>query len=336
VISQSFHRSSEARSGDLQSDDVYKDWLAVRWPYPTVVQAAGNYFVGDDDGIGPPASEYVNHKTFNGLVVGNHDDTATAMSGDSVFRNPTSPRHDRELPEISANGTEVTTVGLTMSGTSMAAPAVAGCVALLQEADPVLQSWPEACRAIVLAGAQRLPDNRTWFGDLQDGVDAVQGAGAIDVRSSLDIVRARQLPNNAAARCGWDAGTLDGTNVGSDGITTFRYTVIAPGLMYQPYLKVALAWDSNVRTSNVDRPLTAFQDVDLDLLVHDQTGAVVAQSASYDNTYEIAELRCRPGRTFTITIHRYDGDRPVYYSVAWIVSSRPVFVRPVDGVRPGG
>ena len=51
------------------------------------------------------------------------------MASAPVFRNP-SPRHgDRELPEIAANGTGVTAVGLTMSGTSIAAPAVAGAAA---------------------------------------------------------------------------------------------------------------------------------------------------------------------------------------------------------------
>jgi hypothetical protein len=45
------------------------------------------------------------------------------MSGSSVFRNPSSLHGDRELPELCANGTGVTGVGLTMSGTSFAAPA---------------------------------------------------------------------------------------------------------------------------------------------------------------------------------------------------------------------
>jgi subtilisin family serine protease len=100
------------------------------------VQGAGNYWSTDPDGIMPPESEFVNHKTYNGLTVGNHDDLNSAMSGDSVFRNPTTVRGDRELPEVAANGSSVTAVGLTMSGTSMAAPAAAGCVALLRRPTP--------------------------------------------------------------------------------------------------------------------------------------------------------------------------------------------------------
>ena len=48
------------------------------------------------------------------------------MAGDSVFRNHVLDHGDRELPEMAANGTGVTAVGLTKSGTSMAAPAAAG------------------------------------------------------------------------------------------------------------------------------------------------------------------------------------------------------------------
>ena len=100
MISQSFHRNSEPGGSGLQSDDVLKDWLALRWPYPTIVQAAGNFWLGDADGISPPEDEFVNHKGFNSLAVGNHDDTAGAMSGNSVFRNPTTTHGDRELPEM--------------------------------------------------------------------------------------------------------------------------------------------------------------------------------------------------------------------------------------------
>ena len=92
VISQSFHRDSEPESGSMSFDDIYKDWLALQWPYPTICQAAGNYWKGDPDDIDPPESEYVNHKGYNSLGVGNHNDTASAMSGDSVFRNPISRR----------------------------------------------------------------------------------------------------------------------------------------------------------------------------------------------------------------------------------------------------
>ena len=58
------------------------------------------------------------------------------MVGSSSFVNPISPHMDRELHEITANGDDVFAVGGGMGGTSFAAPAVAGTVAIMQEADP--------------------------------------------------------------------------------------------------------------------------------------------------------------------------------------------------------
>src|SRR6185295_795521 len=72
VISQSFHRNNEPGGSGLQTDDVLKDFMALRWPYPTIVQAAGNFFVGDDDNIIPIEDEFVNHKGYNSLAIGNH------------------------------------------------------------------------------------------------------------------------------------------------------------------------------------------------------------------------------------------------------------------------
>ena len=145
VISQSFHRPDEQTDSGLSFDDMYKDWLALHWPYPTILQAAGN----------GTSTEFVNHKGFNTFAVGSHNDTASAMASDSVFRNPASGHCDRESPEIAANGMSVTTVGLMFSGTSMAAPAAAGCTALMQQANGTLKSWPEGCRAILLAAASK-------------------------------------------------------------------------------------------------------------------------------------------------------------------------------------
>lgn len=76
AVNQSFHRSSEPGSGVLSSDDLYGDWLALHYPYPLIVHAAGNFWNGDPDKIFPPSSEYVNHKGYNTISVGNHNDDA--------------------------------------------------------------------------------------------------------------------------------------------------------------------------------------------------------------------------------------------------------------------
>jgi subtilase family protein len=319
VISQSFHRNSEQTSSGLSFDDMFKDNLALHWPYPTILHAAGNGAV----------TEFVNHKGFNTLAIGNHDDTASAMSSSSVFRNPASAHSDRELPELAANGTSVTTVGLTLSGTSMAAPAAAGCTALMQQASGTLKSWPEGCRAILLAGATRNVTGNTWWVDRVAGVDASDGSGAVDALESVRIARARSSRNNAGVRRGWDVGTLRSADIGRNGETTFSYKVTVPRFTFNARVKVALAWDSHASVTNFlfFQIATDVLELDLDLKVYDSSGALVGYSGSWDNSYEVAEFAARSGETYTIKIRRWSGTADVWYGLAWTVQGFS-FLRP--------
>ena len=323
VISQSFHRESEPESGSMSFDDIYKDWLVLQWPYPTICQAAGNYWLGDYDEIDPPESEYVNHKGYNSLAVGNHNDTAGAMSGDSVFRNPSTSHGDRELPEIAANGTGVTTVGLTKSGTSMASPAAAGCAAQIQSVDGTLKSWPEGCRAILLAGAKRNIAGQTWWRDVVADVDASDGAGAVDALEAVHIAKQRRSRNAAATGRGWDIGTLRSSDFGANKRTTFSYSVKLGNSFFSPrHVKVALAWDSKITMFpfGINLPIASTLTVDLDLQIFDSRGIQVGYSGSWDNSYEIAEFDGQPGETYTIKIRRWSGTDSVWYGIAWTVT----------------
>lgn len=326
VVSQSFHRGTEPGGAGLQSDDLLKDWLALRWPYPTIVQAAGNFWLGDPDGISPPESEFVNHKGFNSLAVGNHDDTAGAMSGDSVFRNPTTTHGDRELPELAANGTVVSANGQTMSGTSFAAPATAGVTALLQDVDGVLCSWPEGCRAILMAAAGRNIQGSTWWPDVVSRVDGRDGAGAVDAQAGVAIAQQRRFRDAPATRRGWDVGTISSGVIGPDRLATFRYHITVPNLIFFPTVKVALAWDSAV-TSSGDNATASTLTVDLDLLVRDSHGVQVAAAASWDNSYEVVEFSGRAGETYDIVIRRWSGVDSVWYGVAWNVTGISLFTQ---------
>jgi hypothetical protein len=311
VISQSFHRPAEQTSGALSHDDRYKDWLALQWPYPTIVEAAGN----------GPHGEFVNHKGYNRLTVGSHNDNASAMASTSVFRNPRSAHGDRELPEIAGNGIGVTVLGQTGSGTSFAAPAVAGVAACVQEAAPVLRSWPEGTRAVLMAGAWRNPHGRRWREDLIAGVDGRDGAGTADAKRSTTIAQSRQHPNRKGSRVGFDVGTLRSSDLDRSGRTTYRYRITTPRapFLIRPHVKVALAWDSKATRTDIlfwslyQSTLT----VDLDLEVRDLTGALVASSMSWDNSYEIAEFDARPGQSYDIRIRRWSGDDDVWFGIAW-------------------
>jgi len=319
VVSQSFHRSTEPGGSGLQSDDLLKDMLALRWPYPTILQAAGNFWVGDADGITPPEDEFVNHKGFNSIAVGNHDDTAGSMSSDSVFRNPSTTHGDRELPELAANGTSVSANGQNKSGTSFSAPATAGVTALLQDVDSVLCSWPEGCRAILMAAAGRNVRGNTWWQDVIGGVDARDGAGAVDAQSGVQIAQQRRFRGAPATRRGWDVGTLSSADFGQDRLATFRYHIAVPNLVFFPRVRVALAWDSAVTTSG-DNATASTLTVDFDLLVRDSHGLQVASAASWDNSYEVVDFAATAGETYDIVIRRWSGTDSVWFGVAWTVT----------------
>ncbi len=316
VINQSFHRDAEQTSDSLSFDDVYKDWLILRPPYPTIVQAAGNQ---------PNASsEYVNHKGFNSLAVANHNDSASGLAASSVFRNPASNHGDRELPEIAGNGTAVAAVGTSDSGTSFASPAVAGIAAVLQSESPVLRSWPEGCRALLLAGAYRNVTNSTWWQDVLAGVDASDGAGAVNALESYRIVQNRRSRNAAATRRGWDIGSLGDDDFGGDGYSNFVYKVVVPGWVAGPrHVKVALTWNSVVGELSIFGiriPLTSKLGQDLDLKVYDTGGRLVAHSQSWENSYEIVEFDGQRGAEYTIRVRRYSGSGSTWYGLAWTVT----------------
>jgi hypothetical protein len=329
VVNQSFHRSSEPGSDVLSSDDVYGDWLALHWPYPLIVHAAGNFWSGDPDDIDPPSSEYVNHKGYNTISVGNHNDNADAMAASSVFRNPTTPHGDRELPEISANGTAVTADSITMTGTSQASPAVAGVAALIQGTSATLKHWPEGCRAILLASATRNVQGRTWWQDVVVGVDAGDGAGAVNAAEAHSVALNRRWRNAPGTRRGWDVGLLSSSDFGANKLSTFEYQVSVPSTVFGPRnVKVALAWTSKV-WSFLGLLYTSDLTVDLDLKIFDEHGAQVGYSGSWDNSYEIAEFVGLPGKTYSIKIRRWSGTDSTWYGIAWTVTGGLAFPFPL-------
>ena len=310
VISQSFHLDDEPHDGTLSNSDVYKDYLVLHKPYPTILQAAGNYWKGDPDCVCPPSSEYVNHKGYNSLAVGSHNDDASNMANSSVFRNPISNHHDRELPEICANGTNVSAVGVTLSGTSFAAPAVAGITALIQQTKSTLKIWPEGCRAILLAGAKRNVVDNTWWQDIIGNKDASDGTGAVDALESVKIAKRRIYPNNAPRSTGWDVGTLS-SNKFVNRKSLFSYKIKIPRRVFGR-VKIALTWNSFVDAHHA----CSYLESDFDLIVYNNN-VQVASSVSWDNSYEIAEFDGAPGKTYTVKIIRWSGNKPTWYGIAW-------------------
>ena len=249
------------------------------------------------------------------------------MAADSDFENPTSAHGDRELPEIAANGTSVSANGQTMSGTSFAAPAVAGAAALIQSVNAVLKSWPEGCRAVLLASAGRNVAGSTWFIDVSGRHDGADGAGALDCQSVCQTAQSRQARNNAATARGWDIGSL--VTADFDATTkysSFRYNVRTPafGGTQVCTVQVVLAWDSIVAststTSVSNPPTTTTLTLDFDLFVYNSAGVQVAASASWDNSYEIVTFNAQPNTDYSIAVRRFSGTDNSWYGLAWVAN----------------
>ncbi len=321
VVNQSFHRGAEIGDG-LQNDDFYKDYKVLHYPWPTISHAAGNWCPSGSpcfEGGTSALNEFVNHKGYNTISVGNHNDTATVMSGSSVFVNPTSAHNDRELPEIAANGDSVTAVGLVMSGTSMASPAVVGSVALLQSAQSVLKIWPEGNRALLFAGALRnigshpgvtstgaavSTANGRWFADLSASRDGYDGAGALDALESYRIAQSRYNAGILTNR-GWDIGTMTAASFGPTNVFSKTYTFKAPVGATQA--RVALAWNSTATVTDAGATdlYASALGMDLDVRVYDAFGTQVARSTSWDNSYEVVDFVPKSGQTYTVKVNRF-------------------------------
>lgn len=337
AINQSFHRAAEIGDG-MQADDIYKDYKVLHYPWPTIVQAAGNWCAAGSpcfEGGVDVTSEFVNHKGYNSISIGNHNDTATSMSGSSCFVNPSSPRRDRELPELSANGTTVTADGIGMSGTSQASPAVTGSAALLQSAASVLRFWPEGVRALLFAGATtnvathagtlagggaaaNAPN--TWWTDVRNRRDAFDGAGALNVEESARIAANRWA--GFANQRGWDIGRMSPATFTRTNFFSREYQIHVPRTSDLRHIKVALAWNSTAtRSGNAAAIYASLLELDLDIRIYDSKGNQVASSLSWDNSYEIADFRGVAGETYTIKVHRWPSSSneaaSTWFGIAW-------------------
>ena len=128
-----------------------------------VVASSGNFSTFGNWNVVSPGTGY------NVLTVGGVNDRNTGGTGDDIlwygsngasYRDPDgtawNPHGDYNKPNLSAPAVSVRTANGTIGdGTSISSPIVAGIGAQIIARTPTLATWPEATRAILMAGANR-------------------------------------------------------------------------------------------------------------------------------------------------------------------------------------
>ncbi len=272
-----------------------------------VVAASGNHSTFGHWDVASPGTGH------NVLTVGGINDRGTGGLGDDIlwyssdgaaYRDPAgaswNEHGDFNKPNVSAPAVSVRTAnGTTGSGTSIASPIVAGIAAQLVARAPTLAIWPEATRAIVMAGAVR----RTPMPGGGTSTDH-EGVGSASARWSNRIL-------DSGIWGGWTLGTLD-----SPGDREERAISVVAG---QP-VRVSLAWSSHTSGSSN----TGKADVltgDLDLIVRQPNGQVTG-SYSFDNSYETVNVVANATGTMRIEVRatRFDASQEPF-GLAWAIQS---------------
>jgi hypothetical protein len=208
------------------------------------------------------------------------------------------PVEGHEKPELANAGDDVNTAGTTsvytgFNGTSSASPLTCGVATLMATRDPALMTRPEAVKAVLMASA--------WHNiEGDDVLSEKDGAGGVHALAADNVVKRGNYVHGSLT-----AASFNNPNNAHD----------VPFLTGKgAETRVCALWFSNANSSYS----TDVLDMDVDLLVLDPAGNVVASSANAKNPFEI--LKFTPTttgwHTARLVRQRFNGSSESF-SVAW-------------------
>ena len=254
----------------------------------TLTPAASN--IEDNDNDNCPVS--TPGKSFNSITVGGANNQNTGdRSDDEIYDrgcdiNPNSRNADpsrikdpypHNKPEVVASAVDIDTPYNTLqatddfpfeeefrsiSGTSYAAPQVAGLLAIIENnTDFAVSDAPEVAKAVVMASATH---------DVEAGAFNRRGAGCIDADKAVDLVENGQYIEDIFYEANSAQDYFIDLNAGET-------------------LQLALCWQSNSRMADWSSPDNAQADINLDLYFYDPSGNILRGESGYDRAYQFMD-----------------------------------------------
>ncbi len=269
----------------------YIDYLCTLFPISFVTTSGNNIDNATDTSTDDFVSDY--SLAYNALSVGGFHDNATSTQSDDYFTDYAYSYLEavgqKNVPEIMAPGGGVYYGGSTSSGSSFAAPMVAGSFAQLGNIYYPAAYRTELVKALAAASAYYKISGDTTWGNNQVEYNSAwsdrQGAGKFNAKFAAQVLRAGRYAVY--------------TNAGSNFSRTISVNVTSSDLV----LRVALAWKQPVTTMSGS---SAGNLIDFDMVLKDPNGNVVARSNGSKNNMELIDYTVTSYGTYTIEITRFD------------------------------
>ncbi len=289
-----------------------------------VVAAGNNGSISGNEFVESPAIAY------NVVSVGSYDDSNTLilshapsdllgqeLNDDFVVSNtssflgyisaPTQGNNQGRIliykPDIVASGNNIRYASFYKSGTSFAAPQVAGMIAQLCDIYPALLTKPMLVKAMLMSGASYLA-NITASGDVKDSGSQLylkQGAGIANVRCSYSNYyggRIKEVTKSFATG------------------EKYSFTINVPSSF--SYIKMAMCWGKTCNETS-DYVATEVPHANLRLDVYygtNTTGTPVASSNTMYTNTELLQFAVTQSGTYTVVVTRVDSGTKLIHNVA--------------------